>query len=240
MKTKSEVSSFYDNFNLDRKGTYRNLRHYKLINELFREGLSKKSRFLEIGCGSGPISEVIAKYLKNGRFLGMDISEECIKILNFKFSDYKNVDFTNSDLKDFTVEEKFDFILLADVLEHIPIEIHEEVFTHLSKFSNEKTKIIINIPSFELINWLKIHKPDELQIIDQALLSSHVISLANKNGFSLKKAIKHKLFHNINDYELFIFERFNENQTFKGRNKMEIIWGKFFNRLLTNYNVLFK
>lgn len=240
MKTKSEVSTFYDNFNLNRKGTYRNLRHLKLINLLFSEGLKKDSSILEIGCGSGPISEVLAKYVKKGRFTGMDISEESIKMLNFKFADSPNVNFISSDLNDFSVNEKFDFILLADVLEHIPVDIHEDVFEKLNHFSTSKTKIIINIPSFELINWMKVNKPKELQIIDQALLSSHVISLANKNGFSLKRALKHKLFHETEDYELFVFEKDNNALQFKPRSRNMIILEKLKNRIKTFYNINFR
>ena len=233
----SEVKDFYDSFNLNRKGVYRNLRHYKIINTLFKEGLKKHHSLLEVGCGAGPISIVIASFLKKGHFLGMDISPKSIKFLNALFKDKQNVNFVASDIGDFNTDKKFDFILMADVLEHIPIEIHEQTFSKLAENCREGGKLIINIPTAEFIKWQEIHEPDIIQIIDQALPTSHVVSLANKYGFVCLYTKKHILFQKSSDFELFVFEKTNGTTDFNKRKKSLIILDKTKNRIKAFFNV---
>ncbi len=240
MEKQNQVEIFYDNFNLNRKGVYRNLRHYKIINLLFNVGLNRKSHVLEIGCGSGPISIIVANYLKKGYFLGMDISPASIKNLNELFKNKINVDFVSKDVNEFYTDKKFDIILMADVLEHIPIEIHEQTIKKISENCKEGGILIINIPNAEFINWQKENEPNILQIIDQPLSSSHVCGITNKFNFVLQNAEKHKLFHETEDYEIFIFKKQTVLPDFKKRTKIKIIITKQFYRLLLNFKLTIK
>lgn len=241
VKSEKEVSEFYNDFflNLGGKRVYRNLRHYKIIDAIFSEGLKRSSKVLEIGCGSGAISFLLAKYLSKGSFVGMDISDAWIAKLNQQFENKVNVKFVNSDIANFKVDLKFDFILLADVLEHIPLKLHEETFEKLAENCDDGGKLIINIPTKEFINWQGIYEPNLLQIIDQPLSTSHVCALANKNGFTCLYSKKHQLFQQSVDYELFVFEKMTAASSFQKRNKLVIIVQKLILRIKVNYKLLF-
>jgi ubiquinone/menaquinone biosynthesis C-methylase UbiE len=149
----NQVGHFYDDFNLKSNAARRNLRHYTLINRILKCGLRKNSRVLEIGCGSGQISIPLAKYASKGKYVGMDISPASIEYLNNKFKHKPNVNFICSDIANFKSDDEFDFIILADVLEHIPVENHEQVFQLFAKVALPHARVFINIPTAQLINW---------------------------------------------------------------------------------------
>jgi ubiquinone biosynthesis O-methyltransferase len=74
---------------------------------------------LDIGCGVGIISLYIAN--KGNEVLGIDISEKAInaakksaKILGLKNASFKAIDFLDADF-----QERFDFIICCEVLEHL-------------------------------------------------------------------------------------------------------------------------
>jgi 2-polyprenyl-3-methyl-5-hydroxy-6-metoxy-1,4-benzoquinol methylase len=240
MEKENLVKTYYDTFNLNRKGVYRNLRHYKIINSLFSQGLNTKSRVLEIGCGSGPISGVLVNYLKKGYFLGMDISPASINHLKNLFKDHRNADFVSCDIIDFQSDVKFDIIIMADVLEHIPIIWHEKIIQNLSENCIEGGKLIINIPCASLIRWQEKNEPSLLQIIDQPLNSSHVCSVVEQFNFVLQTTNKYRLFHRENDYEIFVFRKQTNDQEFQKINKTRIIIQKQLLRLIVKVKLLLK
>lgn len=232
MSEKDKVENFYDEFNLKSRAARRNLRHYTLIHEIIKVGLNKRSKVLEIGCGSGQISIPLAKFVSKGSYTGMDISPASIAFLNKHFKNKSNVNFFSSDIADFKIDTQFDFIIMADVLEHIPIENHERTFEFLSKVTLPNSRIFINIPTRGLINWQSKNTPNELQVIDQALPTGHIVTLAEKNGFVSEFSKKHKLFHDSNDYEMFLFIKDAQKEVdFVKRNTNSIIINKLKKRI---------
>jgi len=55
--------------------------------------LEPSSRVLDLGCGSGWAARLMAKRAKNGRVVGIDISNEMIAVAGEASSDYSNVSF---------------------------------------------------------------------------------------------------------------------------------------------------
>ena len=51
------------------------------------------ARVLDVGCGSGWASRLLADYAVNGRVTGIDISDEMVRVARESSSSYKNVDF---------------------------------------------------------------------------------------------------------------------------------------------------
>jgi release factor glutamine methyltransferase len=72
----------------------------------------EKPRILEIGVGSGIISIMLSKLLPNAKIIGVDISENALKIAekNRIEKEVSNVEFRQSDLFS-NVSEKFDLIV---------------------------------------------------------------------------------------------------------------------------------
>jgi SAM-dependent methyltransferase len=58
-----------------------------------RMGLTTDSRVLDVGCGSGWATRVMAEYATNGRVVGIDISDEMIELSTSTSGDYRNVSF---------------------------------------------------------------------------------------------------------------------------------------------------
>ena len=58
-----------------------------------------------------------------------------------------------SDMSDFISKEKFDIIVLADVLEHIPIEYHDKLLGALNSVLEKNGFIFIHIPEPKALKW---------------------------------------------------------------------------------------
>jgi SAM-dependent methyltransferase len=81
---------------------------------------SAKCRILEIGCGNGNISTVLASY--GHQVLAIDMSEDCIRYaaaLKEKYN-LKNLSFTVSNATEIhSTGEPFDAVICSEVLEHL-------------------------------------------------------------------------------------------------------------------------
>lgn len=72
---------------------------------------SKPSKILEIGCGTGFLTEELQKKYPKSEILGIDISREMVASCRQKFTGYQNIDFQISDGEFFKTTEKFDLIV---------------------------------------------------------------------------------------------------------------------------------
>jgi len=178
MKTTKEIKNWYNVFSKKQLKTGTNLRHYTIINHLINSGLQKNSSVLEIGCGIGTLTGLLHKYLKKGKLVATDISDDSIEIAKKRISKSENIDFLTTDMKDFNYPKKFDFIVLPDVLEHIPIEQHLGLFKILTKHMHDESILLINIPHPKAIEYIREHTPEKLQIIDQSISAETLLKNA--------------------------------------------------------------
>jgi len=58
-----------------------------------RMNVGSNARVLDVGCGSGWATRLLADYAVNGRVTGIDISDEMIQVAREASESYKNVDF---------------------------------------------------------------------------------------------------------------------------------------------------
>lgn len=73
---------------------------------------SASLRILEVGAGTGSMTEVIVKYLRTGDHLDLvEISPEYSKVLDDKFSCLKNVSIYNQSILDFKPAHQYDIII---------------------------------------------------------------------------------------------------------------------------------
>jgi len=97
--------------------------------------IKEKSKVLDFGCWQGDLSKILIEE-KNAKVIGCDL----IEMPSFKNKNFRYVKVSKE--KNFPFKEKFDYIIFADVLEHLknPKDILKEAFKHTNK-------IIISIPN---------------------------------------------------------------------------------------------
>lgn len=138
----------------------KNWYYYDNLKDLYKSLISGGAEVLEVGCGTGDI----LTSLKPERGTGIDISGEMIKIAAEKHAAEKNLKFFTSTAEEFQTDEKFDFIIMPDVIEHL--ENVETTIAALKKFCHEKTEIIISMINplwegpFMILEKLKLKMPE--------------------------------------------------------------------------------
>ena len=208
MPTKEEIKNYYDNTFKDyQKKVGINIRHRTIFKNLKKEGLTRQSNVLEIGCGIGSVSHLILKYITEGSFVGLDISSESIKTAQALHSFHKKAEFLVNDMSDFSHATKFDFVVFPDVLEHIPVEQHAHIFETISKLTTPNAVVLINIPEPNHLNWMRIHEPEKLQIIDQALSMQDLINNSYPFGFKLASMHSYQLHYTVADYTSIVLKK---------------------------------
>lgn len=105
----------------------------------------------------------------------------------------------------------FDFITLLDVIEHIPIEEHLNLFKNVSQISTEKTLTLINIPNPDFINYLHKHNPEGLQVIDQAIELPLLAETLDKNNLEIIYFEKYSIWEK-EDYHFLVVRKKREFQ----------------------------
>ncbi len=128
-----EIAKDYDYYK--KKNWY----YYYNLKELLREKIKVNSNVFEVGCGTGNL----ISYVKPRRGFGIDISKNMIKIAKQKHSKEKNLKFMTGSAEDFKTIEKFDYIFMADVIEHLGSV--EKTIKNISKIMDKKTLFIVTM-----------------------------------------------------------------------------------------------
>ncbi len=200
METSEQIGKWYDGFAGRQILTSVNLRHYKIMEFLLSAGLMRSSSVLEVGCGIGTLTGLLSGYLAKGRVVAVDISPESVEIARKRLSRTSNVRFMVSDMTDFSHTEVFDFIILPDVLEHIPVDQHRMLFRTLADHMHDSSVILIHIPHPRALDYIRATDPDKMQIIDQSLEADTLLADAYANGLTLINYNSYSLFDREHDY----------------------------------------
>ena len=87
----------------------------KILDMLFENKmLSPSSKALDLGTSAGSFTQVIANYFA-AKTIGIDADEEMI---NKARINYPHIEFHTSKIEDYRTEEKFNFIMCLEVIEH--------------------------------------------------------------------------------------------------------------------------
>ncbi len=115
----------------------------------FTKYFHNNTKVLDVGCGFGSVSGHLVK--KGHEVDGIEINEDAIKACQEKGIRIINNDLNNID----SIENKYDYILLLDILEHImePVILIEQC----SKILKDNGQIIVSVPLyFDIFDRLKI------------------------------------------------------------------------------------
>lgn len=217
-----DVSKYYDKFSSYQSKVGINIRHRSIYKNIKREGLSRNSFVLEIGCGIGTLTGLIAGVVTTGRIVSIDISPKSIEMAKYKNKKYSNIEFLVSDMSDFITNEKFDFVILADVLEHIPLRDHVTLFQRIRSVIHSRSKILINIPSPFHIEWIERFQKNALQIIDQPLYTDKFLPAIYSNNMYLYHLETYSLYFKQGDYQWIVVKPSEEVNDFAKKSKTSL------------------
>lgn len=221
---KDKAVSFYDQFSEKQEKTGIDSRHLSILDKVVAAGLKPHHRVLEVGCGLGIVSHLLANQVKSGEVLAVDISPESIEKAKKTWSDQPNLKFEVSDMSDFNkIDQTFDFFVFPDILEHIPVDQHERLFQTIQQHAHQDSVIFIHIPSPRYLQWMIENEPEKLQVIDQPLDSGDLIKSITKAGFYLEKMETYAVFYEEKDYQYIVFRASKPLEKSTPRNKWEVL-----------------
>lgn len=232
--TYKDVANYYDGLwaKLEKESLSGiNSRHRVILNKLKKAGLKSNSTILEIGCGIGTLTNYLSKQIPNGKIVGVDISPESVEFARKKYASNKNTSFMVSDMTNFNYEGKFDIVLFPDVLEHIPVEGHQNIFKTISGLVHNQSMVAINLPHPYCLRWFKKNNPEALQIIDQDIETQVLLNNLCPYGFYLRTFETYALYFDMPDYQWMVFDRTVEFKNVVVKPKTTVLINGVFLRL---------
>ena len=202
-----KVAEFYDNFAESQFESGIHHRHLAIMQWLQKFGMPKSGNFLEIGCGVGTQTELILRYLNlDATVTAVDISIKSIEHAKRRLVKYANLTLIAGDIIDLNLNEKFDVIVLPDVLEHIPLELHNNLFKKLSYLLAPSGFMMIHIPHPNYLEWITSNRPEQLQIIDNPIYTNNLLGHAYKYGLYLVYLESYSIFTEPEDYQVIVLK----------------------------------
>jgi len=192
MKTpdNAAIAAYYDamlpRFQADHAGT--NARHARVKMDLARL-VKPGMRILDLGCGTGITSAFMGGL--GAKVTAVDLSPKLIEFAR-KASAHPNVEYFEGDICDIGDLFARDYagnqvvkngIVLADVMEHIPLEKLMSLMAVIKHHSSPDTWVYLNIPDGRFIAALSSRASGALQIIDNPLPIPEILALFETIGY---------------------------------------------------------
>lgn len=117
----------------------------------FLDNTDENSKILDIGCGRGELTYDLAKKAK--QVIAIDISRNKINEAKKKFN-RDNIKYINDDATKYNFKEKFDFVVLSNILEHI-----KDRHDFLTKIKHLAKIFLIRVPMINR-SWLSIYEKE--------------------------------------------------------------------------------
>jgi 2-polyprenyl-3-methyl-5-hydroxy-6-metoxy-1,4-benzoquinol methylase len=204
---RKEVETFYDAFSEAQAAGGVNQRHLEIMHRLRQAGLQKNNHVLEVGCGVGTLTGLLAKSAAKGTVLACDISQESLRMAQLRLADLGNIAYLHTDMLDFEHNSTFDWVVFPDVLEHIPVADHFQVLTRAVAHLKPGGRVAVHIPHPDAVAWYRMHQPETLQVIDQSLNLGAFIGTAESVGLRLLQLDAYALWHKPLDYVWILLEK---------------------------------
>jgi trans-aconitate 2-methyltransferase len=197
----TDVSDFYDNFVDCQTAAGVNERHHAVLRRLRRAGLRPDHRILEIGCGIGTLTELLAGALAPpGAVVALDLSPKSIEVAEQRLAGLENVRLIAADVLDVKIEGRFDVVVLPDVIEHIPLGHHRALFARVSSWLGPEGFVLLNYPNPHYLAWCHEHQPEVLQVIDQPVHADLLLGNVYSNGLYLDSLETYSIWIQEGDY----------------------------------------
>ena len=202
-----KVADWYDEYTVRQIKMGINARHKSIQNWLLRFGLKKDSKVLEIGCGIGTQTQLLAEYLtSDSQITALDISSKSIEIAKDRYKNYSKINWVTADFVNYEIDEKFDVILMPDVLEHIPLDQHKKLFANIRKVIKNEGFVLIHIPQPYYQEWVWKNKPELMQVIDQSIYTNELANNVYSNDLHIWHLETYSIWQAQGDYQAIVLK----------------------------------
>lgn len=146
--------------------------------------LTKETRVLDLGCGSGNFELHFSESVKN--ILAVDYYNECLKFLEkqSKKRNITNISLLKADVRQIEkagTKRKFDLIVMIDIIEHLKIDEAKKLIEKLKSLLADKGQICIITPNYESLWKFMEILLDHLPLLPKMGMVQHLTKYNPKN-----------------------------------------------------------
>ncbi len=194
------IKEFYDRHARTQLKAGVNERHHRILELAIMHGLENGARVLEMGCGVGSLTGLLAERFPRSNILAVDVSSVSINTARKALAHRNNIQFAVADIITDPINGVFDMIILPDVLEHIPDEMRPRLFVRLKQLLAPPGTILIHSPEPYYAHWIAIQHPELLQVVDLPLHLPVLISEIHQADLLLHAFQRHCIWTDKPDY----------------------------------------
>lgn len=180
----------------------------KNINRTFK----KNFKFLDIGCGVGVYSNLILKN-KKSEGVGIDLNLSACKEnkkLNSKYIKKKKYSIINGNIHSHNFHEKFDVLLLWNVIEHLEVAEIKKILNKINLILNKDAILIIGVPANQKFWTIEDDCVGHKTRYNLELLKKNI---NNKQLRLIKhRALTFPLSNILNSFKIYIVKRFEQKK----------------------------
>ena len=94
-------------------------------------------KILDLGCGTGTISQEVKKRFPNASITCVDLAENMIKMAKTKLSIYPDVEFVRADFRDLNFKGEYNAVISSLALHHLQPEEQKSFYCRVKEFLKE-------------------------------------------------------------------------------------------------------
>ncbi len=138
--TKAELRAWFDALAPERDRWMQRARYYhEQLVRVCQSLIPPGATVLDLGCGTGDLLAA----LRPARGVGIDLSPEMVLLARSK---YPHLDFREGDAEAIEIEERFDYVLLSDLVGHLTDV--QSCFEGLHRVTHRESKVVITYYNF--------------------------------------------------------------------------------------------
>lgn len=218
------IRDFYDDYVGRMVAVGINDRHHAIVGWLRHFGLRPGHRVLEIGCGVGTVTQLLADVVgPSGSIMATDLSPKSIEAARDRLSGFRNIQYAAGDVLEIEIDGVFDVIALPDVIEHIPIAGHPQLFKRIAKWLAPGGFVLLNYPNPLYLQWLHENEPEVLQVIDQPVHADGLLASCYAAGLYLDFLQTYSIWTREGDYIVAVMKSLTEPRTFTKERKNSLL-----------------